>query len=279
MSNSEIFSWKTKEGDSIHAQKWMTPDKPVAVILLIHGLGEHIGRYDHVANFFNKRNVNVYGFDHRGHGKTSGKRGHIPSTQDYFSDIDYLLEFSKKEYPATPIFLYGHSLGGNMVLNYSMNKKPPIDGVICTSPGLAVGEPVPPAKLLMAKVLTTLLPSMTINNGLDVNNLSHDPLVIKKYQEDPMVHPMISAKLAMDMLSNGEWITNNANQFSYPLLLMAGSEDHIINLEKVKQFAEKCPKDILTFKIFSGLYHELHNEYEQEDVLNTIFEWITKQIS
>lgn len=277
MPKSEIFSWKTKEGDNIHGQKWQTPDLPNAIVILVHGLGEHIDRYEHVASFFNQRKISVYGFDHRGHGKSSGKRGHIASTQDYFADIDYVIELAMKENPDTPIFLYGHSLGGNMVLNYSLKKKPVISGVICTSPGLAVGDPVPPLKLFLAKVLKVLLPSMTMENGLDVNNLSRDPLVVKNYQEDPLVHSMISAKLAMDMIASGEWVTNHAAQISIPLLLMVGSEDHIINLEKVKEFAENVPKEFLTFKIFSDYYHELHNDYEKESVFNTIIEWLVSQ--
>jgi alpha-beta hydrolase superfamily lysophospholipase len=163
-----------------------------------------------------------------------------------------------------------------MVLYYSLFKKPAIKGVICTSPGLGTGEPVSPSKLLAAKILKTLLPSMTINNGLDVNNLSHNPQVIKDYQEDPLVHPMISAKLAMDMFSNGDWTVENASKFSLPLLLLQGEKDHIVSFEKTKQFAAKVPESLITFKIFPGLYHELHNEYEQEQVFNFILEWINQ---
>lgn len=278
MANPENFSWKASNGETLYGQKWLSTDNPTAIIILIHGLGEHIGRYAHVAEYFVQKNISIYGFDHRGHGKSSGKRGHISSTEDYFSDIEYTMETAKKEYPNAPLFLYGHSLGGNMVLNYSLRKKPPIAGVICTSPGLAVGEPLPPAKLFLAKILKTLLPSMTMDNGLDVNNLSHDLQVIKKYQEDPLVHPMISAKLAMDMFSNGDWVIENASNFSIPLLLMAGSEDHIINVEKVKEFAKKVPEKFITFELFPGLYHEIHNEFEQEKVFVKMHEWILQQL-
>jgi len=276
MSVIENFEWKTKEGEKIFSQKWRVEGTVKAVLVLVHGLGEHIGRYNHVAKFFNHHQISIYGFDHRGHGKSSGKRGHIGSNQFFISDIETMIEMAKKENPGIPVFLYGHSLGGNMVLYFSLFKKPSIKGVICTSPGLGAGEPVPPAKLFAAKILNTILPSMTMDNGLDVHNLSHNPQVIKEYQEDPLVHSMISARLAMDMFSNGDWNVENAGKFNLPLLLLQGEKDHIVNLEKTKQFAAKVPNSLITFKIFPELYHELHNEYEQDQVFNFMLDWIVR---
>ena len=109
--------------------------------------------------------------------------------------------------------------------------------------------------------MKSLAPSMALDNGLDVNNLSQNPDVIKKYKEDPLVHPMVSSKLAMDMFSNGDWVIENAAQWSLPLLLMVGTDDHIVSQDKIHQFVENVPNEYLTFKEFTGLYHELHNEY------------------
>jgi len=270
----ESFEWQTDDGATIYASKWLVEEKPEAIIVMVHGLGEHIGRYKHVANFFNKHQIAFYGFDHRGHGKSSGKRGHIPGNNFVISDINKIIDIAKNENPDTPIFLYGHSMGGSMVLFYSLKSHPDVNGVICTSPGLGAGEPIPPPKLFLAKILKTLAPSMTLDNGLDVNNLSHNPQVIKDYKEDPLVHPMISARLAMDIFSNGDYVIENAAKWSIPLLLMVGTEDHIVSQEKIHLFVDKAPKNLLTFKEFSGLYHEIHNEYENEQVFNFIMEWI-----
>lgn len=278
MSTIENFGWSTKEGEKIYSQKWIADGAVEAVIVLVHGLGEHIGRYKHVAKFFNDSQISVYGFDHRGHGKSSGKRGHIGSSQFFMDDIETMIDIARKDNPELPIFLYGHSLGGNMVLYYSLFKQLAIKGVIATSPGLGTGEPVPPVKLFAAKILKTILPSLTMNNGLDVNNLSHNPQVIKDYQADPLVHSMISAKLAMLMFSNGDWIIENASKFDLPLLLLQGGKDHIVNLKKTKQFAAKVPDSMITFKIFPDLYHEMHNEYEQGQVLNFILDWIKQNL-
>ncbi len=192
------------------------------------------------------------------------------------SDMDVMIEYAKKENPSVPIFLYGHSMGGNMVLYYTLNKKTALNGVICTSPGIAVGEPIPPMKLFAAKILKNLFPTFLMDNGLDIDNLSHNSQVIKEYKEDPLVHPMVSVKLAMDTLSNGDFILHEAEKFSIPLLLLQGEKDHIVNQEKTRQFAAKVPDPIITFKIFPELYHELHNEFEQEQVFFVILEWINQ---
>ena len=278
MTTVESFSLTPSEGEKIHAQKWLA-DSSKAIVVLVHGLGEHIGRYEHVAKFFNENRISLYGFDHRGHGKSTGKRGHIASNEQFMTDIDSMINVAKSENPEKPLFLYGHSLGGNMVLFYALQKKPSINGIICTSPSLGIGEIIPAGKLVAAKILKVLLPSLTMNNGLDVSNLSHDQQVITAYKEDPLVHPMISAKLAMDMFAIGDWVIQHAENFPLPLLLLAGSDDHIISLGKVEQFAKNVPEKLINFEIFPNFFHELHNDFEKEKVLRLIVDWITEKLS
>jgi len=278
MATMETFSFSTMDGGKIHAQKWLADDSKAAVVL-VHGLGEHIDRYEHVAKFLNENQISLYGFDHRGHGKSSGKRGHIASNQQFMSDIDHMINIAKTENPDKPLFLYGHSMGGNMVLFYTLNKKPSINGVISTSPGLGVGEPVPASKLIAAKILKTLYPSFQMDNGLDIDNLSHNSQVIKEYKEDPLVHSKVSVKFALETLSNGDWIVEEAENCCIPILLLQGEKDHIVNQEKIKIFAAKVPDSFITFKVFPNLYHELHNEFEKEMVLNVIVDWINEKIS
>lgn len=276
MPVKESFEWKTRDGEKIFSQKWLADGAIKAIFVLVHGLGDHIDRYNHIAEFFNQHHISIYGFDHRGHGKSSGKRGHIGSSQLFMSDIDTLIDTAKKENPSIPIFLYGHSMGGNMVLYYTLNKKPALNGVISSSPGIAVGEPIPPMKLFAAKILKNLFPTFLMDNGLDIDNLSHNAQVITEYKMDPLVHPMVSVKLGLDTIANGDWILKKAENFSIPLLLLQGEKDHIANLEKTKQFASKVPDSLITFKIFPKLYHELHNEYEQEQVFNFILDWVNR---
>ena len=278
MTTVESFSLTPSEGEKIHAQKWLAEGSK-AIVILVHGLGEHIGRYEHVAKFFNENGISLYGFDHRGHGKSTGKRGHIASNDQFMTDIDSMIKIAKTENPEKPLFLYGHSLGGNMVLFYAFKNNPSINGIICTSPGLGSGEIIPAGKLVAAKILKVFLPSLTMNNRLDVSNLSRDQQVITAYKEDPLVHPMISAKLAMDMFANGDWVIQHAENFPLPLLLLAGSDDHIISLDKINQFAKNVPENLIKFEILPNFFHELHNDFEKEKVLSLFVEWISENLS
>ncbi len=274
------MKWVNPNGEELHFQYWLPADKPKASIVLIHGLGEHCNRYAHVAEFFNQHAIAVFALDHLGHGNSSGKRGHIPSFETVNEYIAALIQLAVETVPEAPVILYGHSMGGNMVLYYALSQTENlnIQGVISTSPGLGVGEPIPPVKLAAAKVLNVLMPSMTMDNGLDVENLSHNPPVIEAYKDDPLVHPMVSTRLAMELINKGDWIIQHASQFPLPLFLALGSKDHIVDAQKVIQFAEKAPPESTTFRVFEGLYHELHNEPQQEALLNDLLSWIESLI-
>ena len=268
------FNWISADGSRINAGKWLPQQDNKAVIILIHGLGEHFKRYNNLAEFFNRKGISIYSFDQRGHGQSSGMRGHIESADVVCADIHHLINLVKSEQPGLPLILYGHSLGGNLVLYCVLKTKPDVQGVISTSPGLGVGTPVPKIKKEAAKLLSRFLPSFTIDNGLDVNNLSHDPQVIKDYKDDPLVHPKVSLKLATDMFANGEWIVGNAAKIPIPMLVLQGGMDHIVSKEMVEQFVNNAPEKITTYKLYPDLYHELHNEFEKQEVLAFIYQWI-----
>lgn len=164
------------------------------------------------------------------------------------------------------------------MLYHVLNSQPVLHGAVVTSPGLATGEPVPPAKVLLAKVMARLMPSFSMDNGLDLNNLSRDPAVIQAYQQDPLVHSKISARLGLDILTRGDWILSRAREFPVPLLLMQGGADHIVSAAAVSQLASLVPSGLLTYKVWEGFYHETHNEPEQEQVIQTIGDWLGQQL-
>ena len=138
----EELNWKNQEGISLFACHWPV-DKPKAVISMVHGLGEHIGRYDHVARWFNQNQVAVVGHDHQGFGKSGGRRGHVSRLDSVLDDIDLALAEARNRYPDVPQFLYGHSLGGNLILNYTLRRKPVLTGVIATGPWIRLAFPAP----------------------------------------------------------------------------------------------------------------------------------------
>lgn len=276
----KTHTWVSPQGHNIFFQAWLPENDVKAIVLMVHGLGEHSGRYQHVAEYFGKHQIAFFALDHLGHGKSSLKKGHIPSYEIVYEYIDSLYQYASQTIPNVPVFMYGHSMGGNIVIAYALEHKDnsPFKGFIVTSPGLGVGEPIPPAKLAMAKVLSAVLPSITMDNGLDLQNLSHDQDVIKAYQDDPLVHPMISARLAMNMLSKGEWAVENAGLLAKPMYLGQGSADHIVNPPSTVKFAENAPKDLVTFKMYEGLFHEIHNEPQKEELFADILSWLHDHI-
>lgn len=277
MASQKTFTW-SNDSYQFFSQKWLPDQKPRAKIILVHGLGEHSGRYDHMAKFFNDQELAMFAFDQRGHGKTSGKRGDIQSYAAAGDDIDCLIGIANEEFPTVATILYGHSLGGAIVLNYALTRQGPLAGIFCTSPGLGSGEPLPPLKLFLAKTLNKVLPTTLINNGLDVNNLSHDKNVVENYLNDPLVHPQISARLGMELISKGPWIVENAAQLKYPLLLLQGGQDKIVSPPLTANFAEKAPKNLITYHQFPNLFHEMHNEINNQDFLDTISNWINQRL-
>lgn len=265
------FSWQSQDGLQFFGQEWRPEGGARAVVALIHGLGEHSGRYQHVADYFTGRGLGVVALDHRGHGRTGGKRGH-GSYDAILDDIQHLIQEAKKRYPGLPVILYGHSLGGALVLYYALKRKPQLAGVISTAPGLIPAN-ASGGQIALAKIMSAIAPGFQINNGLDVTGLSHDPETARAYTADPLVHPKISARLGLDLMQNGQWVIEHAAEFPLPLLLLQGSADRLVNPAGARQFAAGLAGKV-TYKVYDGWYHELHNEVEKETVLADMVAWI-----
>lgn len=274
MTHSE-FNWKDSQGLSIYAQEWKPEGPARGAVALVHGLGEHSSRYAHVAGALNREGFGLVSFDLPGHGRSGGTRGHA-SFDGILIEIDHLLEETARRYPGIPRFLYGHSLGGGLVLYYTLKRQPAVQGVIATSPGLIPGTKVPASTMLLAKVMSRVMPSYTLPNGLDVGNLSRDPSIAEAYKKDPLVHDRISARLGLDLLTKGEWTIANANTLAVPLLLVQGDKDHLVSPEATCRFAEAAPKDKITYKVWEGFYHETHNEPEKTQVIQYMIDWICR---
>jgi len=272
------FKLKTFDGLSPFGQNWQPENHPKAVIYLVHGMGEHSGRYVHVADRLTKAGYAIFAFDLRGHGQSSGPRGHTPSYEALMKDISSLLEVADKQFPQLPFFLYGHSLGGNLVLNYILRHQPQLKGVIVTDPWLRLAFEPPAFKVTLGKVMNKIWPSFSQSSGLDTKALSHDPHVVRAYENDPLVHDHISARMFIGIYQSGQWALEHASEFSLPLLLMQGGDDKIISVEAGREFADKI-KENCTLKIWDGLYHEIHNEPEKEEVFKYLIDWLDKKVS
>ena len=272
------FEWQTEDRLQLYAQGWQPEAEPKGVVCLVHGLGEHSGRYGHLAAFLSQAGYALLTFDLRGHGKSEGQRGHTPSYEALLDDISHLLAEAAKRYPERPRFLYGHSLGGNLVINYAMRRRPQLAGVIATGPLLRPGFEPPAWKLTLGKIMYSLWPTLSMSNELDRQDLSRDPEVVRAYNDDPFVHDRVSARLAMDMLQADLWALEQAAEFPLPLLLMHGSADRLTSAQASREFAAQAGHRC-TLKIWDGFYHEIHNEPEQGQVFECLLEWLVSNES
>jgi alpha-beta hydrolase superfamily lysophospholipase len=224
----------------------------------------------------------MFTFDLRGHGKSEGLRGHFLSADLILKDIDLLLERARIRFPGIPLILYGHSLGGILVLYYSLKRNPDVKGVLATSPGLHTALEKQPLKILAARILGTIAPTFTMPSGLDDNGLSHDKAVILQYRQDPLVHDRLSVGFGKVMLGVIDWTLSHAGEFSLPLLLIHGKADSIAYPESSSEFAAQVNQNC-HLVLWEDGFHELHNEPFKEEVFNTMISWanslLTQQIN
>jgi alpha-beta hydrolase superfamily lysophospholipase len=270
--------WTSQDGLEMYAQSWEPEDaSPKAVVCLVHGLGEHSGRYAHVGQTLADAGFTLAGFDLRGHGKSGGPRGHIPSFDAYMDDIAAFQKQIDERYSDTPCFLYGHSLGGILVLNYVLRRKPDFKGVISTGAGLRTSLEEQTVKVMMARLLGTLMPGVAIPSGLDPTTISRSPEVVDAYVNDPLVHDKMTFGFGKIMLSVIPWTFEHAHEFSLPLLMIHGKDDKLGYPRGSEEFASLVKQDC-TLKLWDGMYHEIHNEPDQNEVLAFMIDWMNSQL-
>ncbi|NOZ00068.1 MAG: alpha/beta hydrolase [Chloroflexi bacterium] len=276
MTTTDEWKFQTNDGLNLFARSWTPERQPKAAVCLVHGHGEHIGRYAHVAAALNEAGYALLGFDLRGHGQSDGTRGHTPSYDALLDDITTFLAQAEERYPGLPRFLYGHSMGGNLVLNYALRRKTDLKGVIATGPWLRLAFEPPAIQVFLGKTMNKIFPGFVQTSGLETAALSRDPAVISAYENDPLVHDKISARLFVSMYESGLWALEHAAEFPLPLLLMHGSADRLTSAEASRQFAETAGENV-TLRIWDGWYHEIHNEPEKAQVFESIIRWLDEQ--
>ena len=276
MTKQNEFTWKTKNGQKIYGHQWNV-EEAKGVVCLVHGLGEHMRRYDSMAAYYNERGYVMVAFDNLGHGKSEGKRGHTPSFRIYMDNVKALLEKADKLYPLLPKFLYGHSMGGNLVLNYVLRNNPSIAGVIST--GAWILLPKPPSALLVGfgKIMRHILPSLLQPNNLDVESISTDEAEVAKYINDPLVHNKISVNAGVEMLEAAKWLEEYHGPINMPVLLMHAGDDHLTSPKGTALLAKNLNGDV-THREWKGMYHEIHNEVNRKNVYDFIIKWMEIKI-
>jgi acylglycerol lipase len=262
------------DGVKLYWQAWEPDGIAEATVCLLHGLGEHAGRYDHVARAFTAKGIAVHAIDLRGHGRSEGPRGHTPSLDQWLDDIRLLIDHANA---VKARFLYGHSLGGLLALRFGLRPSTPLAGVIATGPALRRSFEVPPLKLLLGRLMSRVWPTFSQHSGLNPHDLSRDESVVQAYIDDPLVHDWASARLFIEATRAGEETLALAAEFNQPLLLICGQEDRLIDVAACKTFFEGTASEDKTLRILPGLFHEVHNEPEKAAVIEEIVTWVVQR--
>ncbi|HXZ98463.1 MAG TPA: alpha/beta hydrolase [Candidatus Acidoferrum sp.] len=271
-------SFEGARGTRIYYQAWTPSKKPKAVLVIAHGIGEHSGRYTHVADYLTKKGFAVWACDHRGHGKSGGKRGHVDNFDDYLADLDQTIRIAKQKTPEMKTFLMGHSLGGLIATFYAEKHSGELDGLIVSGPALREKMKISSSKAFMAKTLSSIMPTLSTGTGLDPNLLSHDKEVVKKYVEDPLVHKVTTPRWFTEYRQAQEETMRSADKLTLPCLIIQGGADGIVDPTVAKDLYDKIKSPDKTLKVYDGFYHESLNEIGKESVLADIDTWLSARI-
>lgn len=247
------------------------------ILALIHGLGDYSGCFTRMIDFFVNHGFSVAAIDMHGNGAAGGQRGHIDRYDLFYEDIELLLEQARAQFGDLPIVLYGHSLGGNLVLNYSLRRRPLLAGVVSSAPLLRLKKH-PALTRIAAEALNLVAPRLSLDAGIDTNNLTHDPQIVEEYIHDPLVHGQATMRLLSQALRAGCWAQKHASEFPLPLLLIHGGADSITDPAASAAFAKTVAPQLVEFRLFDGLFHTLHNEVRREEVYQTILAFFDRVI-
>lgn len=270
----ENFLLKGTSGP-LHVRRFKLDAKPLATLTIVHGLGEHIGRYDHVFQSLGERGIEVLGYDQKGFGNTAGLKGSTSSWDSILDDLQIVIDFNTRS--GVKSYLLGHSMGGLIALSYMAKRNKNIDGVIASAPAIEPAYTVNPIQVAIIKVVAylPLLCSLPAPSGLPYKGISQDPEVVKKYEQDPLVHGYMCATLASSLLYEGDWLFNQGfKSIKTPLLMVHGDKDTLTSFKKSKSFFEKVQTHDKTFKGLVGTFHEAHNDPVKEDVIKLYGDWI-----
>ncbi len=273
----EEFSWKNEQGLKIYAVDWKV-EQPRAVVGIIHGLGEHCWRYDGVARFFNDHGIAVIGYDRQGFGRSEGRKGYAKSYRSYLDGVAQLMVQCERRYADLPIFLYGHSMGGQLLLHYLIHRKPTIRGAIVSAPHIAEAFTPNPMVVAVGKLMRRFYPTFTLDNQLNIDLISRDPAVVEAYRADPYVHNRLSSQTGIDILERAKALQQYSGGLPVPTLMLHGEGDLVTSAEATQSFAERNP-DRVTYHAYPGAYHELHHEPEAGQVLQNVLDWVEKQLA
>jgi alpha-beta hydrolase superfamily lysophospholipase len=278
VSHSTLSTFTASDGDNLALQDWPLPEGVTlrGVVILVHGLGEHAGRYDHVARRLNSWGFAVRGYDQYGHGESDGVRGGLPGTPRLLDDLADVIESTRIRMDrGVPLILLGHSMGGLVASCLVALRELPIQGLVLSSPALDPGLSAF-QKMLLA-TLPRIAPNLAVGNGLDPDFISHDPAVVAAYKADPRVHDRVSGRLAQFIDGSGRVVLERAAHWTVPTLLLWAGEDKLVDPRGARAFAAAAPPQVVTARCFDGLFHEIFNELDSGPVFGALKQWLDER--
>jgi len=273
MKHQEGF-FKGVRDANLYFQSWLPESEPRAVLLMVHGLAEHSGRYRNVVDHFVPLGYAVYGIDHLGHGKSDGTRVYVERFDDYTNTLKVYFDMIHGWQPEKPIFLVGHSMGGLISAVYLLDHQAELTGAVLSGPAVKIPSNITPVILLMGKMLSALIPRFGLLR-LDADGVSRDPGVVKAYVSDPLVHTgKTTARLAAEMLKVMQTISRQAAKITLPIMIVQGSADKLVDPAGAQMLFDAVSSADKEIRIYDGLYHEVFNEPEHDKVLRDIEIWL-----
>jgi len=262
----------------LYYQCWLPPESPKAVLLVVHGLAEHSGRYANLVDYFVPKGYAVYSFDQRGHGRSEGLRCYVGRFSEYVQDLDTFIGMIRNEYEQAKIFPVGHSMGATIAVAYAVRYQDRLAGLLLSGAALKIGSTVSPVLMAMAKVLSLLLPK-TGTTVLDASTLSRDRAVVDGYVNDPLVYRgKIRARLGAELIKITRELPSAIPEIKLPVLIMHGADDRLSDPEGSRMLFERVGSEDRTLKLYEGFYHEIFNEPERERVFWDIGAWLAAHV-
>jgi alpha-beta hydrolase superfamily lysophospholipase len=270
--------FNASDGLELYYQAWRPEGEPKAALAIVHGYGEHSGRYLNLVNYFAPRGYALYAYDLRGHGQSAGPRGHIHSFNEYLSDTDTFLKLVREREPNRQVFLLGHSLGGLIASAYAEEHPGELPGLIMSSAFLQFKIKVPGWKAAVARVMSALNPTMTMPNDLPASWLSHDPAIVAAYDTDPLNHHVATARWFTAILAAQTRTLDRASELQIPVLVLYAGDDLIGDPAGSALFFERAQLADKTQHRYDGYYHETFNEVEKETVFRDLEAWLAGRV-
>ncbi len=266
---------QSKSPSGRHLRTWSC-EAPRAAVVISHGLGEHSGRYDELARHLAGKGYMVRALDHLGHGQSPGQRGHVGRFVELTDGVSEVVDQIADEHPSLPCVLIGHSLGGLVVARYLLDQQEEIAAAILSGALFQVAVSVPWWKETAGKMLSDVWPRLSMANEIDTSLLSHDAAIVRAYDDDPLVHDKISARLYTEFTRTMDEVLSGAEEILVPLLVLAGAADRVVAPEGSMLFHRDAAAPTKELHVFDGMYHEIFNEIGRGTVHQTVTDWLDR---